>query len=98
MTTIGFIGLGHMGHPMAHNLLKAGHTLFVYDVMPAAVAVLVKQGAHSVDSIAALAQQSDVIITSVQTGQQVSDLCLGADGLFENAKPGTLYVDCFLLI
>ncbi len=97
MTTIGFIGLGHMGYPMALNLLKAGFTLYVYDVMPAAVAALTTAGAIAAPSIAALAKQADVIITSVQTSDQVKAVCLGADGIFavaKNAHPERLYIDC----
>lgn len=92
MTTIGFIGLGHMGNPMARNLIKAGYKLYVYDVMSEAVASLI--GATAADSIAALAEKSDVIICSVQTSQQVKDICLRPDGVFAHAKPGLLFIDC----
>lgn len=94
MTTIGFIGLGHMGNPMVHNLLKAGFKVNVYDVMPAAVQSVTKDGAIAADSLASLAENSDVIITSVQTGQQVSDVCMLHDGIFSHIKPGKLYIDC----
>lgn len=94
MTTIGFIGLGHMGNPMAHNLLKAGHKVYVYDVVPDAVTALVKDGAMAADSITILAEKAEIIITSVQTGQQVMDLCLQHDGLFSHIHPGKLYIDC----
>lgn len=94
MTTIGFIGLGHMGNPMAHNLLKAGFKLYVYDVVPKAVDALVKAGAVAADSIRSLASQVDVIFTSVQTGQQVSEICLGSEGVFANAKSKLLFIDC----
>lgn len=91
---IGFIGLGHMGNPMARNLIKAGYNIHVYDVMPEAVASLTSSGASIAESIAAMAEKVDVIITSVQTSQQVSDLCLGQDGIFAHAKPDLLYIDC----
>lgn len=94
MTTIGFIGLGHMGNPMAHNLLKAGFKLYVYDIMPEAANALTREGAIPAKSISVIAENADVIITSVQTGQQVSDICLNADGIFSNAKSGLLYIDC----
>lgn len=94
MKTIGFIGLGHMGHPMAQNLLKAGYKLIVHDVNPAAVQSMEKEGAAAADSLAELAHDSDVIITSVQTGQQVVDICLTHDGVFTHIKPGTLVIDC----
>ena len=47
MTTIGMVGLGAMGAPMARNLLKAGHSLKVYDIAEAAVQALVAEGAQS---------------------------------------------------
>lgn len=94
MITIGFIGLGHMGNPMAHNLIKAGYQLHVFDVVANAVATLTEAGAIAETSIPALSEKVDVIITSVQTSTQVSDICLGKDGIFAHAKPDTLYIDC----
>ena len=90
---IGFVGLGHMGHPMANNLLKAGFKLTVYDVVPQAMQTLVAQGAQAASSLAELAKNSDVIITMLQSGQQVSDVCLAKDGLFQAAKKNILYID-----
>ena len=79
---IGFIGLGHMGNPMAHNLLKNGYKVIVHDVNSDAVKTIAKDGAIASSSLKSLAEESEVIIISVQTGQQVSDLCLSADGIF----------------
>ena len=92
--TIGFIGLGHMGNPMARNFLKAGFDLSVYDVVPASVARLTEAGAKAAASIAELVEKSEVIFTSVQTSQQVSDLCLRDDGIFNHMKTSQLYIDC----
>lgn len=94
MTTIGFVGLGHMGNPMVTNLIKAGFTVHVYDVLPAAMEAVVKAGALASKSIAALTQQADVVLTSVQSGQQVNSICLGEQGVFAHAKPGMLFIDC----
>jgi 3-hydroxyisobutyrate dehydrogenase len=94
MSTIGFIGLGHMGHPMALNLIKAGHTVYAYDVLQDAVKAIEKEGAHGVDSVSALAKNSEIIITSVQTEQQVTAICLTHEGLFSYPRPGLLYIDC----
>lgn len=94
MTTIGFIGLGHMGNPMVHNLLKAPFSVHVYDINSAAVTNVVKAGAIAAVSLTTLAATADVIITSVQSGQQVHDICLEKNGIFSHAKPGTLYIDC----
>ncbi|MBX3710023.1 MAG: 3-hydroxyisobutyrate dehydrogenase [Gammaproteobacteria bacterium] len=94
MTTIGFIGLGHMGNPMVHHLLKAGFIVYAYDVIPNAIQAVTPYGAIAADSPASLAEHSDVIITSVQTGQQVADICMSHDGIFSHMKPGKLYIDC----
>ena len=93
MKTIGFIGLGHMGNPMVRNLLKAGFTLYVYDVAQTAVAALTKEGAHAA-SVAEIAKTCDVVITSLQTSDQVSKTCLNKDGIFSHAKPHLIYIDC----
>ena len=91
---IGFIGLGKMGAPMAHNLLKAGMALTVYDVMPDAVQAMVADGAKAAKSVADVATGMDAVFTMVQTGQQVSDLCLGEDGIFKHIPKSALYIDC----
>lgn len=93
MAKIGFVGLGHMGAPMAQNLLKKGHSLKVYDIAPQAIAALVKDGAMAAKKMADVAVDAEVIITMLQTGQQVSDICLGEQGLFKQARPGTLFID-----
>jgi len=95
MRAIGFIGLGHMGHPMANNLAQAGYDVFVYDVNAAALESFTKLNqVHAASSIAELAQQVDAVITSVQTGEQVEMLCLESQGLFANLKPNSLFIDC----
>jgi len=90
---ISFIGLGHMGNPMARNLLKAGFQLTVYDVVPAAVEALKKEGATVAASLAEAAKNADVIITMLQTGQQVREACVGENNLFANAKKNALFID-----
>lgn len=94
MTQIGFIGLGHMGNPMMQNLLKAGHNVSVFDISDQAVKTAIKAGAKAASSIAQLAANSEILFTSVQTSKQVGDLCLSDNGIFKNAKPGLLYIDC----
>lgn len=78
---------------MAQNLLKAGFNVTVYDVVPAAIKELTTQGAVAAKSLADAAKNADVIITMLQTGQQVSDVCLQLEGLFANAKKNVLYID-----
>lgn len=94
MMKMGFIGLGHMGSPMVHNLLKAGHSVYVYDVSQTAVQAAAQNGAIACSSIAELAEQAEVVITSVQTGQQVEDICLKPEGVFAHLRPGNLFIDC----
>lgn len=94
MTIIGFIGLGHMGNPMVRNLIKAGFRVHVYDVVAASAQALKQYGAIPSQSVAEIAKQADVIMTSVQTGKQVSDICLNPDGIFGHSKPDALYIDC----
>ena len=94
MTTIGFIGLGHMGKPMARNLLKSGFTVHVYDVVAENKEALAQAGAIVAPSLVELTEQADVIITSVQTGDQVSAICFSHDGIFSHSKQDLLYIDC----
>lgn len=93
MTQISFIGLGHMGNPMAKNLLKAGYKVKVFDVVPAAIDALVKEGAVAANSIADAAKDADVIFTMLQSGEQVKTICVGDKGLFQHAKKHALYID-----
>jgi len=93
MTKISFIGLGHMGNPMANNLLKAGFDVKVFDIVPAAVQTLTSKGAKAATSLQDAATDADVIITMLQTGEQVSKTCLAEDGIFPHVKKGTLYID-----
>lgn len=90
---IGFVGLGHMGNPMARNLLKAGFSLAVYDVAVTATQGLVEQGAILANSLAELAKNADVVFTMLQTGTQVKDVCMGENGLFQHLKKNALYID-----
>lgn len=94
MLTIGFIGLGHMGNPMVANLVRAEYTVFVYDVAAQAMDAARQLGALPAESIASLVEKSDVIITMVQTGEQVTTLCLSEDGIFAHIKSNAMYIDC----
>ena len=91
--TIGFIGLGIMGKPMAKNLLKAGYDLVVYDRKEASITELVECGAKGACCNKELAAQADVIITMVPNSPHVRDAVLGKDGVVEGAKPGTVLID-----
>jgi len=93
MEAIGFIGLGIMGRPMAHNLRKAGYPLVVCDLNPAPVAELVAAGASEAPTPAAVAQRSDVIITMLPNSPEVRQVVLGPGGLIETVRPGTIVID-----
>lgn len=93
MTKIAFIGLGHMGHPMTKSLLKAGLDVTVFDLSQAAIQSLTAHGATPADTQVEAVQNADVIITMLQSSQQVKDVCLGANGIFAHAKPNVLYID-----
>lgn len=93
MAKIGFIGIGHMGFPMVKNLMAAGHELSVFDLSPEAIERAVAAGAKSKSSTQAIAKNQDIIITMLQTGEQVKEVCLGEAGLFANADSGTLFID-----
>lgn len=90
---IGFIGLGVMGRPMAKNLLKAGHELFVYDVVPKGVEELVACGANAMDSNKAVAQKSDVVITMLPNSPHVKTVILGANGVLEGRHEGMKIIE-----
>ena len=93
MAQIGFIGLGIMGKPMARNLLKAGHTLVVYDLASAAVAELVQAGAKAAGSCQEVAAQADVTVTMLPDGPDVEAAVLGPKGVLEGASKGSAIVD-----
>ncbi|MFD6159659.1 3-hydroxyisobutyrate dehydrogenase [Nocardia sp. NPDC060256] len=87
---IGFLGLGHMGAPMAANLVKAGYEVLAYDPVPAAQEQAIKDGA-TVVSTAVEAADAGVVITMLPNGKLVLDVYAE---LLPAAKPGTLFIDC----
>jgi 2-hydroxymethylglutarate dehydrogenase len=90
---IGFIGLGNMGKPMANNLLKAGHILFVHDKRREATEDLVAQGAQWAGSPKAAAQASEITLTSLPEPSDIEQVALGTNGIIEGAPKGHFYVD-----
>lgn len=93
MTTLGFIGLGIMGTPMAKHLVDAGHTVRGYDRNPSSLEALVASGGEAVDSVAAAVAGSDVVITMVPDSPQVEEVVHGEGGLLASAAEGLLYID-----
>lgn len=94
MASIGVIGLGNMGGPMAANLLKAQHRIAGYDVVGAAVAALAGKGGHAAQNIADAAAAGDVVITMLPAGPQVREVYFGPGGILAHARPGALLIDC----
>ena len=94
MAKIGFVGLGHMGLPMAINLVKAGHSVTGYDLQQSALEQFSNAGGLIAHHLQEIASHQEVIITMLQTGEQVKHVCLGVDGLFAKAKETTLFIDC----
>ncbi len=95
MATIGFIGLGNMGAPMAANLVKAGHRVRGYDMNAAAVQTLTSVGVAAAASASEAARDADVVITMLPAGEHVREVWLHQGGLIEavkNAAP--LLIDC----
>lgn len=93
MSKTGFIGLGIMGKPMSRNLLKAGHALVVYDIVPAFVDAIVADGAERGKSCSDVASRSDVIVTMLPDGPDVEEAILGQGGVLEGIRRGSTIVD-----
>ncbi|HCS61164.1 MAG TPA: 3-hydroxyisobutyrate dehydrogenase [Microbacterium sp.] len=91
MSRIAFLGLGHMGLPMAVNLVKAGHEVHGFDLMPAAVAAAGAAGIPVAASGADAAAEADVVITMFPAGKHVIEAY--ESGLLAAAKPGTLFIE-----
>ncbi len=90
---IGFIGLGMMGRGMAHNLLRAGFVLTVWNRTASRMDDLVAAGATAAASPAEVADCSDITITCVSDTPDVVAVTLGADGVIHGARPGALVID-----
>lgn len=90
---LGFIGLGNMGGHMAHNLLKAGHDVVVFDVSQDALDTAVSRGATQASSPAEVARQSDVVITMLPSNPHVRSVYEGPDGVLSGVSAKTLLID-----
>ncbi len=92
--TVGFIGLGLMGKPMATNLLKRGFKLVVHSRSPAPVDALVEAGAERASSAADVARRVTRIVTMVPDGPDVEQVLEGPDGVFSTIQRNTILIDC----
>ena len=94
---VGLIGLGNMGASMAMNLVNSATNpadVCVYDVMPGNMEKLVSIGATGCSNAGELASKCDIIITMVPATAHVTSLLKDADGIFANARKGSLIIDC----
>ncbi|MET9492856.1 3-hydroxyisobutyrate dehydrogenase [Nocardia sp. NPDC006630] len=88
---VGFLGLGHMGGPMAANLVKAGYKVLAFDPVPAAQEQARADGATVVTTPVAAVAESEIVLTMLPNGRIVLDLY---SEVLAAAKPGTLFIDC----
>ena len=94
MATVAFIGLGNMGGPMATNLLKAGHTVTVFDLSEAACRQLQAAGAAVAASAAEAAAGVDYVLSMLPAGKHVAATYLGENGLLAGLDQATTVLDC----
>jgi 3-hydroxyisobutyrate dehydrogenase len=93
METVGFIGLGNMGGPVAGHIQRAGFPMVVSDLRTEATRPFHERGAAVADTAAELARQCDIIITALPMPEDVEHVACGRDGIIEGIKPGAIYVD-----
>ena len=91
--TVGFIGLGVMGAPMAGNVVEAGHSLVVHSRSPEPVDALAEAGAETAQSPREVAERADVVITMLPDSPAVEAVVFGDDGVLAGASEGDLLVD-----
>ena len=94
MSKIAFIGLGHMGLPMACNLVKAGHSVSGFDLVPSALEQLVTAGGKAAASAREAIEGVQVVVSMLPASRHVEGLYLGEDGLLAYITPGSLVLEC----
>jgi 2-hydroxy-3-oxopropionate reductase len=97
MSRIGFIGLGIMGHPMAANLVKAGHQVAAHDHKQSSMDRIAALGGRAAPTVAAAVEDAEIVITMLPDWPEVEEVSQGPFGIFETVKaigaPGLLYID-----
>jgi 3-hydroxyisobutyrate dehydrogenase len=91
--SVGFIGVGNMGNPMAYNILKASFPMTVFDLNAGAMKNLVDAGARAAGSAKEVVENSEIVLTSLPASPDVEAMYLDPGGLVERAKPGTILID-----
>jgi 3-hydroxyisobutyrate dehydrogenase len=90
---VGVIGLGAMGRPMANALLRAGREVIVFDASAAAIERALADGARGATSAAAVAGEAELVITMLPRAEDVHEVVLGAAGVVEGVRPGSVLLD-----
>src|SRR5438128_6303819 len=93
METVGFIGLGNMGGPVAGHVQRAGFPIVVFDLRKEATRSFREHGAKVVDSPCELARQSDVIITALPMPEDVEQVSRTANGILQGIRHDSVYID-----
>jgi 3-hydroxyisobutyrate dehydrogenase len=93
METVGFIGLGNMGGPVAGHIQRAGYPMVVYDLRAEATRAFQARGAAVAGSAAELAERSDVIITALPLPRDVEQVAAGNGGIIAGIRAGSIYID-----
>jgi 3-hydroxyisobutyrate dehydrogenase len=93
MSKIAFIGLGNMGGPMSANLLKAGHEVVGFDLVPAALDGFAKAGGKPAKSAAAAVAEAEFVVTMLPAGAHVRAAYTGEGGVLAHARKGALLID-----
>jgi 3-hydroxyisobutyrate dehydrogenase len=94
MATIGFIGLGNMGAPMAANLVKAGHQVIGFDIVAGRAEALAATGGRAAATAAEAAAAGEIVITMLPAGPDVRAVYLGNSGILVRARKDALLIDC----
>jgi 2-hydroxy-3-oxopropionate reductase len=94
MTTVAFLGLGIMGGPMAHNLVRAGFDVIGFNRSRSALDRLVWQGGRAADSIAEAVHEAEIVVTMLPDSPDIEEVVLGEGGVLASAKDGLLLIDC----
>ncbi len=93
MKTVGLVGVGVMGRPMARNLVKGGYQVRAYDISQSAVDAIANEGATPASSPSDTTLDADFVITMLPKGSNVFDAVFGADGIADEIREDALYID-----
>jgi 3-hydroxyisobutyrate dehydrogenase-like beta-hydroxyacid dehydrogenase len=90
---LGFIGIGYMGRPIARRLRESGFKLTAYDRNPSKAQELVQYGGTVAQSVSELSASCNVVLSCLPSDEAVLNIYGGANGVFANARPGSLVID-----